>query len=50
VPIKLLFRIDLYRSSDNVLMASSLVRKSLNVPGSAKAVFAEVERFLRRTA
>ena len=48
VPMKMLFRIDLYRSSDNVLMASSLVRKSLNVPGSAKSVFAEVERFLRR--
>jgi hypothetical protein len=45
--MKLLFRIDLYRSSDNVLMASSLVRKSLNAPGSAKGVFAEVERFLR---
>jgi probable biosynthetic protein (TIGR04098 family) len=50
VPMKLQFRIDLYRGSDNVLMASSLVRKSLNVPGSAKAVFAEVERFLRRTS
>ena len=48
VPLKLLFRIDLYRSSDGVLMASSLVRKSLNVPGSAKAVLAEVERFQRR--
>lgn len=48
VPIKLLFRIDLYRGSDGVLMASSLVRKSLNVPGSAKSVLAEVERFLRR--
>ena len=47
VPLKLLFRIDLYRGSDNVLMASSLVRKSLNVPGCAKAVLAEVERFLR---
>jgi probable biosynthetic protein (TIGR04098 family) len=46
-PIKLLFRIDLYRGSDNVLMASSLVRKALNVPGSAKGVLAEVERFLR---
>ncbi len=50
VPMKLLFRIDLYRGSDNVLMASSLVRKSLNVPGSAKAVFAEVERFLRTSS
>lgn len=50
VPMKVLFRIDLYRGSDNVLMASSLVRKSLNVPGSAKSVFAEVERFLRRSS
>jgi probable biosynthetic protein (TIGR04098 family) len=49
-PMKLVFRIDLYRGSDNVLMASSLVRKSLNVPGSAKAVLAEVERFQRRLA
>jgi probable biosynthetic protein (TIGR04098 family) len=48
VPLKLQFRIDLYRCSDNVLMASSLVRKSLNVPGNAKAVLAEVERLLRR--
>ena len=48
VPAKLLFRIDLYRTSDNMLMASSLVRKSLNVPGHAKAVLAEVERLLRR--
>jgi probable biosynthetic protein (TIGR04098 family) len=48
VPLKLLFRIDLYRSSDNVLMASSLVRKSLNVPAGNKAVLAECERLLRR--
>jgi len=47
VPLKLLFRIDLYRSSDKMLMASSLVRKSLNVPGGAKAVLNEAERFLR---
>lgn len=45
-PMKLVFRIDLYRGSDNVLMASSLVRKALNVPGSAKGVLAEIERFL----
>lgn len=49
-PLKFLFRIDLYRGSDKVLMASSLVRKSLNVPGSAKGVLAEVERFLRHAA
>jgi probable biosynthetic protein (TIGR04098 family) len=47
-PLKFLFRIDLYRGSDKVLMASSLVRKALNVPGSAKGVLAEVERFLRK--
>jgi probable biosynthetic protein (TIGR04098 family) len=50
VPLALLFRIDLYRSSDRMLMASSLVRKSLNVAGNAKAVLAEVQRLLRRLA
>jgi probable biosynthetic protein (TIGR04098 family) len=45
--MKFRFRIDLYRSSDNVLMASSLVRKALNVPGSAKSVLMECERLLR---
>jgi probable biosynthetic protein (TIGR04098 family) len=48
IPLKLQFRIDLYRASDGMLMASSLVRKSLNVPGNAKAVLAESERLLRR--
>jgi probable biosynthetic protein (TIGR04098 family) len=48
VPLKLLFRIDLYRCSDNVLMASSLVRTGLHVPGGAKAVLHEAERWLRR--
>ncbi len=47
VPLKILFRIDLYRSSDKMLMASSLVRKALNVPGGVKAVLNEAERFLR---
>jgi probable biosynthetic protein (TIGR04098 family) len=46
VPMKFLFRVDLYRASDNVLMASSLVRKSLNVPGNAKGVLLEAQRFL----
>jgi probable biosynthetic protein (TIGR04098 family) len=50
VPLKLLFRIDLYRSSDNMLMASSLVRKALNVPAGNKAVLAETDRLLRRIA
>jgi probable biosynthetic protein (TIGR04098 family) len=48
VPLKFLFRIDLHRGSDKALMASSLVRKSLNVPGSAKSVLMEAERYLRR--
>jgi probable biosynthetic protein (TIGR04098 family) len=47
-PFKLIFRIDLYRKSDNMLMASSVVRKALNVPGGQKAVVAEAERLLRR--
>ncbi|MEE8476122.1 MAG: hypothetical protein V3T01_12250 [Myxococcota bacterium] len=41
-----LFRIDLVRGSDKVLMASSLVRKALNVPRDAKAVLLEADRFL----
>ena len=49
-PLKLEFRIDLYRASDLQLMASSLVRKSLNVPGHNKAVLAEAERLLRQVA
>jgi probable biosynthetic protein (TIGR04098 family) len=47
IPLRLLFRIDLYRASDGTLMASSLVRKALTVPGNAKAVLAESERLLR---
>jgi probable biosynthetic protein (TIGR04098 family) len=47
VPFKLVFRIDLYRGSDGVLMASSRVRKSLTVPAAAKAALAEAERLLR---
>jgi len=47
-PMKFRFRLDLYRCADNVLMATSLVRKALNVPGSAKAVLMESERLLRR--
>jgi len=48
VPLKLRFRIDLHRASDLQLMARSVVRKSLNVPGHAKAVLAEAERLLGR--
>jgi hypothetical protein len=47
-PMKFRFRLDLYRCADNVLMATSLVRKALNVPGAAKAVLTESERLLRR--
>lgn len=36
------------RASDRVLMASSLVRKSLNVPADQKGVLAECERLLAR--
>lgn len=50
VPLKMRFRIDLYRSSDLQLMASSVVRKSLNVPGHQKAVLAEADRLLRGLA
>jgi hypothetical protein len=47
-PLKFRFRLELYRSSDNVLMAISVVRKALNVPGSAKAVLMECDRLLKR--
>jgi probable biosynthetic protein (TIGR04098 family) len=47
-PFKLVFRIDLYRNSDKMLMATSLVRKGLNVPGNMKAVLAEAERLTRQ--
>jgi len=49
-PLRLGFRTDLYRNSDRVLMASSLVRKSLKVPAGAKRILAEAERLLRRLA
>jgi probable biosynthetic protein (TIGR04098 family) len=47
-PMKFRIRIDLYRTFDNVLMATSLVRKALNVPGHAKAVLMESDRLLKR--
>jgi hypothetical protein len=46
--MKFRFRLDLYRCADNVLRATSRVRKVLDVPGSAKAVLMESERLLRR--
>jgi len=45
-PMRFVFRIDMLRASDKVLMASSLVRKAVNVPGDAKAVLLEADRFL----
>lgn len=50
VPFKLLVRTDLYRASDKVLMASGVVRKSLNVPGHEKQVLLEADRILRAFA
>ncbi|MGE0453577.1 MAG: LnmK family bifunctional acyltransferase/decarboxylase [Vicinamibacteria bacterium] len=47
-PWRLSFRIDLYRESDKVLMASSLVRKALNVPPAEAGLLKEAER-LRAT-
>jgi probable biosynthetic protein (TIGR04098 family) len=47
-PMKFRIQLDLYRCADNVLMATSVVRKALNVPGAAKAVLMESDRLLRR--
>lgn len=46
IPLQLEFRADLYRRSDRVLIASSLVRKSLDVPTNDKSVLAEADRFM----
>ena len=46
--LELEFRVDLHRGFDKTLMASSLVRKALNVPGDANSVQMEVERVLAR--
>lgn len=46
--LKMQFRIDLYRHSDKVLMASSIVKKSLNVPRHIKSLLMEGERFLNQ--
>ena len=37
-PMKFRFRLDLYRTADNALMATSLVRKALNVPGQTDPI------------
>ena len=47
-PMKFRIRLELYRTADNVLMATSLVRKALNVPGSSKSVLTECDRLLKR--
>jgi len=43
-----LFRTDLHRASDSVLMSSSLVEKALRVPGPMKPLLTESERLLAR--
>jgi len=45
---RFLFRTDLHRASDSVLMASALVEKALRVPGSMKPLVTESERLLAR--
>ncbi|MGH0037947.1 MAG: hypothetical protein ACQGVK_23195 [Myxococcota bacterium] len=49
-PLKLVFRHDLRRASDKVLMASTLVRKALNIPPDKKAILREADRFLAQLA
>ena len=44
----LLFRTDVHRASDGVLMSSSLVEKALRVPGQMKSLLTESERLLGR--
>jgi hypothetical protein len=43
---RFLFRTDVLRASDGVLMASSLVEKALRVPGQSKALLTEWARWL----
>jgi probable biosynthetic protein (TIGR04098 family) len=43
-----LFRTDVHRASDGVLMSSSLVEKALRVPGQMKPLLTESERLLGR--
>ncbi|MGB8295873.1 MAG: hypothetical protein WCG85_10640 [Polyangia bacterium] len=43
-----LFRTDVHRASDGVLMASSLTDKALRVPGQMKSLLTESERLLGR--
>ena len=45
---RFLFRTDLHRTSDGVLMASALSEKALRVPGQSKPILTESERLLAR--
>jgi probable biosynthetic protein (TIGR04098 family) len=45
---RFLFRTDLHRASDGVLMASALTEKALRVPGQSKPILTEAERLLVR--
>jgi probable biosynthetic protein (TIGR04098 family) len=45
---RFLFRTDLCRASDGVLMASALTEKALRVPGQSKPILTEAERLLAR--
>jgi hypothetical protein len=45
---RFLFRTDVLRASDDVLMASSLVERVLRVPGQEKPLITETERWLAR--
>jgi probable biosynthetic protein (TIGR04098 family) len=45
---RFLFRTDVHRASDDLLMASALVEKALRVPGSLKPLLTESERLLAR--
>ena len=45
---RFLFRTDIHRASDGVLMASSVVERVLRVPGQDKPLLTELERWLAR--
>lgn len=49
VPLRLMLRTDLHRTSDRTLMASSLVSKTLNVPRCLSSLLSEAEQLLRAT-
>ena len=45
---RFLFRTDLHRASDGVLMASALTEQALRIPGQSKPILTESERLLAR--